>query len=87
MFIVLITVQITIISSQNINISSGDSQRIEFGKDAEKMITALEKGEWIQVIVELKDESGIILSGTKQEKIDQVKQKLEWYKSKIDEVL
>ena len=41
----------------------------------------------LKLVIELRDESNISLVGTKEEEVELLKQKLEWYKSKIDEVL
>lgn len=42
---------------------------------------------WLKVIVRLKDNSGIIVEGTKEERKELIEQKEEWFKPRIDEVL
>ncbi len=42
---------------------------------------------WLKAIVRLKDNSGIEITGTTEEKIKLIKQKEEWFKPKIEEVL
>ena len=42
---------------------------------------------WLHVIVRLKDNSGIEITGTKEEKIELMEQRDEWFKPEIDKVL
>ena len=48
---------------------------------------AFENQTSVKIIVELKDDSGIIVEGTKQERMTLMNQKDEWFKPKIEEVL
>jgi len=41
----------------------------------------------LKLVIELRDESGIIVNGTKEEKREQLRQIDEWFKPRIDEVL
>ena len=42
---------------------------------------------WLKVIVRLKDNSNIDITGTKEEKVDLIKQKEEWFEPRINNVL
>src|SRR3989338_5731206 len=41
----------------------------------------------LKLVIELRDESGIIVNGTKEEKREQLRQIDEWFKPRIDEDL
>ena len=42
---------------------------------------------WLKVIIRLKDNSNIDITGTKEEKVDLIKQKEEWFEPRINNVL
>lgn len=48
---------------------------------------AFNESEWVSVIVRLEDKSGINVTGTKQERRELLRQRDEWFKPVIDEVL
>lgn len=52
-----------------------------------KIIEEFEENELVRVIVNLKDNSGIEVLGTKDKRIELSKQRDEWFKPRIDEVL
>src|SRR3989338_6262721 len=77
-----------ILTSASINILSSEMLVSDVGVEYDSEIfEAFNESDSVRVIVRLKDNSGINITGSKEERIEKIKQKGEWFKPRIEGVL